>query len=69
MGNYHPTIKKLFEDTSDRPSVQRRERGLGMGVGRFKGGMLRLSREEINSVQMPALNTTRKQGRGRGKIR
>jgi hypothetical protein len=69
MGNYHPTIKKLFEDTSDRPSVRKREKGLGMGVGRFQRGMLRLSREEINSVRIPMMNAAHKQGRGRGKKR
>lgn len=31
--------------------VKKRERGLGMGVGTFRGGMLKLSRGEIAQVQ------------------
>ncbi|KAF9651111.1 hypothetical protein BDM02DRAFT_965243 [Thelephora ganbajun] len=49
LGNYHPTLKRTWEDeTESRPS--RRDRGLKMGVGRFKGGVLKLSRSEIQSV-------------------
>lgn len=58
LGNYHPTLKKLFED-SDVPSSRKRERGLKMGVGTFRGGYLTLSREEINMVE----------GGGRGGVR
>ncbi|TFY77298.1 hypothetical protein EWM64_g6719 [Hericium alpestre] len=31
MGNYHPTIKKLFEDESETSNQRKREKGLGMG--------------------------------------
>jgi hypothetical protein len=50
LGNYHPTLKKLFDASSGSSDRQRRVRGLGMGVGKFSGGTLKLSREEINSV-------------------
>jgi hypothetical protein len=50
LGNYHPTLKKLFDTSSGSSDRQRRVRGLGMGVGKFSGGTLKLSREEINSV-------------------
>ncbi|KAJ7179910.1 hypothetical protein C8R43DRAFT_870438 [Mycena crocata] len=66
LGNYHPTIKKLFESTgtSDAPR-KTRERGLKMGVGKFSGGMLKLSRDEISRVQDgPRRGSNR--GRGRG---
>ncbi|KAJ7368211.1 hypothetical protein DFH08DRAFT_796221 [Mycena albidolilacea] len=48
LGNYHPTIKKLFESTGTSNAPRKnRERGLKMGVGKFSGGMLKLSKEEI----------------------
>lgn len=50
LGNYHPTLKKLFDTSSGSSDRQRRIRGLGMGVGKFSGGTLKLSKEEINSV-------------------
>ncbi|KAJ7781330.1 hypothetical protein B0H16DRAFT_1299412 [Mycena metata] len=65
LGNYHPTIKKLFEsaDTSNAPK-KNRDRGLKMGVGKFSGGMLKLSRDEISRVQD---GPRRGGGRGRGR--
>ncbi|KAJ7276289.1 hypothetical protein B0H12DRAFT_1065912 [Mycena haematopus] len=65
LGNYHPTIKKLFESTGTSTAPKRnRERGLRMGVGKFSGGMLKLSKEEISRVQD---GPQRGKGRGRGR--
>ncbi|KAJ7507714.1 hypothetical protein B0H11DRAFT_1968289 [Mycena galericulata] len=65
LGNYHPTIKKLFESTgTSTPPKKNRERGLKMGVGKFSGGMLKLSRDEISRVQD---GPRRGGGRGRGR--
>ncbi|KAG8858585.1 hypothetical protein FRB91_009646 [Serendipita sp. 411] len=51
-GNYHPAIKKLLAGDSERPKkTMRRERGIGMGVGSFKGGTLALSKQEIKKAQ------------------
>ncbi|EPQ59299.1 hypothetical protein GLOTRDRAFT_70611 [Gloeophyllum trabeum ATCC 11539] len=50
LGNYHPTIKKLFEPASQR-NTRKREKGLTMGVGKFKRGVLKLSKEDISSIQ------------------
>ncbi|KAG1770041.1 hypothetical protein EDD22DRAFT_770561 [Suillus occidentalis] len=50
LGNYHPTLKKLFDASPGSSDRQRRVRGLRMGVGKFSGGTLMLSKEEINSV-------------------
>lgn len=50
LGNYHPTLKKLFDASPGSSDRQRRVRGLRMGVGKFSGGTLKLSKEEINSV-------------------
>ncbi|KAH9179892.1 hypothetical protein EDB89DRAFT_527592 [Lactarius sanguifluus] len=51
MGNYHPASKGLFQDPSEKNTRRSRERGLRMGVGSFGGGMLRLSKREIETVQ------------------
>ena len=50
MGNYHPTLKRLYDSNSSLAPKKKRARGLGMGVGRFAGGTLKLSRDEIASV-------------------
>ena len=50
LGNYHPTIKKLFK-SSTSPGNAKRDRGLKMGVGKFSGGLLRLSQKEVGLAQ------------------
>ncbi|CAA7259682.1 unnamed protein product [Cyclocybe aegerita] len=49
LGNYHPTLKKLFEASSSGPT-RKREKGMKMGVGTFNKGSLRLRREDVNAV-------------------
>ncbi|KAJ7700000.1 hypothetical protein B0H17DRAFT_273864 [Mycena rosella] len=69
LGNYHPTIKKLFESTSTSEAPKKpRDRGLKMGVGKFSGGMLKLSKDEISLGQDgPRRGSGRGRGRGRGR--
>lgn len=63
LGNYHPKLKRIFEDETDsRPS--RRDRGLKMGVGKFKDGILKLGRSEIQSVAGRP-SSSRFKGKGR----
>lgn len=50
LGNYHPTLKRLYDSNPSSMPKKKRARGLGMGVGKFVGGTLKLSREEIASV-------------------
>jgi hypothetical protein len=50
LGNYHPTIKKLFK-SSTSPGNAKRDRGLKMGVGKFSGGLLKLSQKEVSLAQ------------------
>lgn len=70
LGNYHPTIKKLFEpSTSNSSDNRKRERGMKMGVGKFSGGMLRLSRDEISAVQASGARERGSRGRGMGRGR
>ncbi|KAG6918934.1 hypothetical protein DXG01_010589 [Tephrocybe rancida] len=66
LGNYHPTLKKLFED-SDGPSAKKRERGLRMGVGKFRGGLLQLGREDIDKVMGASRGSSQGRGASRGR--
>ncbi|KAI6110465.1 hypothetical protein EDD17DRAFT_311308 [Pisolithus thermaeus] len=54
LGNYHPILKQMYASCSAKSSKRKRERGLRMGVGRFKGGVLKLSKEEISTIAGPA---------------
>jgi hypothetical protein len=52
--------------------AKKRERGLKMGVGKFSGGLLKLSREEINiaeGVRPGRGGGHRRSGRGRSQGR
>jgi hypothetical protein len=51
MGNYHPAFKKFFQDPLEKTTKRNRERGLRMGIGSFGGGVLKLDKREIQSVQ------------------
>ncbi|KAJ8086518.1 hypothetical protein PM082_005341 [Marasmius tenuissimus] len=62
LGTYHPKLKRLFEDTLTENKPKKRQRGLQMGVGKFSGGTLKLSREEISRVQGQS-----SRGRARGR--
>ncbi|PBL02494.1 hypothetical protein ARMGADRAFT_1159023 [Armillaria gallica] len=65
MGNYHRSIKNVFEQPSES-SNQKRERGLRMGVGKFSGGLLKLSQEDISKAQGRSHRGLGTRGRGRG---
>jgi len=65
LGNYHPTLKKMLNPSTDSGGRGgKRERGMNMGVGRFQHGTLKLSREEINSVEGSSRNGSGRGGRG-----
>ncbi|KAG8818798.1 hypothetical protein FRC17_010703 [Serendipita sp. 399] len=67
VGNYHPTIKKLLADDSDRPKRNaKRERGLRMGVGTFKGGTLTLGKQDIQKARGHGLAHRHSKNRKRG---
>lgn len=65
MGNYHPALKRLFENDVEKKPQKKRERGLNMGVGRFSGGILKLSKDDIAKATGPAPRGPQRKG-GRG---
>ncbi|TRM67994.1 hypothetical protein BD626DRAFT_580977 [Schizophyllum amplum] len=68
LGTYHPSVKRMFDAEADiKPEgqgVRKRERGMKMGVGSFKGGVLKLSREDIARVEGGGRGGSRGGGRG-----
>ncbi|OBZ71798.1 hypothetical protein A0H81_08291 [Grifola frondosa] len=64
MGNYHPTLKGLFDASASKTRNKKREKGLKLGVGSFKGGILRLGRNEIEAAERGSFG-----GRSRGSHR
>lgn len=52
LGNYHPLLKRMYSSSASAVPKRKRERGLRMGVGKFEGGILKLNRQEIDSVTM-----------------
>ena len=63
LGNYHPALKQLYDASGSEQRPKKREKGLRMGVGSFRGGVLRLSKDEIKSVE----GTRPSQGKGNGR--
>jgi len=51
LGNYHPLLAKEHSVSADAKRGAKRQRGLKLGVGRFSQGTLRLTKEDISSVQ------------------
>ncbi|KAJ3811924.1 hypothetical protein EV368DRAFT_79461 [Lentinula lateritia] len=68
LGNYHPALKRLLDPDSETAKPKKRVRGLQMGIGSFKGGTLKLSREEIGSVQGQRGGIASR-GRGSGRVK
>ncbi|THH12345.1 hypothetical protein EW145_g50 [Phellinidium pouzarii] len=70
LGNYHHSIKHIFEASSDgQPDRRKRERGLKMGVGKFSHGVLKLSRDDVASLQVDGGPTSGRGGATRGRGR
>ncbi|KAI0676828.1 hypothetical protein C8Q78DRAFT_961219 [Trametes maxima] len=70
LGNYHPTLKAMYDAEAaelSKPKNRKREKGLRMGVGSFKDGILRLGKSEVSAVEsMSGFGRGRGRGRGRG---
>ncbi|KAH9922025.1 uncharacterized protein BXZ73DRAFT_87477 [Epithele typhae] len=65
LGNYHPSLKALYDPSSSKPS-HKRERGMKMGVGSFKDGILRLGRNDIVAAERRSGSSRGKGARRRG---
>ncbi|KAH9894238.1 hypothetical protein C8Q73DRAFT_790800 [Cubamyces lactineus] len=71
LGNYHPTLKALYDAEAAglaKPKNRKREKGLKMGVGSFKDGILRLNKRDVSAV-VGRGGTSRGRSRGRGRGR
>ncbi|KAJ1020100.1 hypothetical protein NDA16_004380 [Ustilago loliicola] len=56
LGTWHPSLKAGYANQATatemglKKETRKRQRGLGMGIGKFQGGMLKLSSQEISKV-------------------
>lgn len=56
LGTWHPSLKQAYSSQATatemglKKETRKRQRGLGMGIGKFQGGMLKLSSQEISKV-------------------
>jgi hypothetical protein len=70
LGNYHHSIKGLVTKregldlvlgTKSKDRAKRtRDKGLSMGVGKFSGGMLKLSEQDIQRINKPSTSHSHK---------
>ncbi|KAJ1041213.1 hypothetical protein NDA14_000574 [Ustilago hordei] len=75
LGTWHPSLKAGYgnQATATQMGLQKetrkRQRGLGMGIGKFQGGMLKLSSQEISKVngKGKSASASRKGGKGKRK--
>ncbi|KAJ1311041.1 hypothetical protein OPQ81_009546 [Rhizoctonia solani] len=64
LGNYHPSIKKNFDALGSGGAKRKRERGLALGIGKFRNGALTLSKNDIKSVEGALPGAGSKKGKG-----
>lgn len=56
LGTWHPSFKQAYANQATatemgmKKETRKRQRGLGMGIGKFQGGMLKLSSQEISKI-------------------
>ncbi|GAC98791.1 hypothetical protein PHSY_006386 [Pseudozyma hubeiensis SY62] len=79
LGTWHPSLKQAYSSQATATEMglkkesRKRQRGLGMGIGKFQGGMLKLSSQEISKVNGKSKTGSgssrggKGQGKGKGK--
>lgn len=73
LGTWHPSLKEAYANKGTatemglRKETRKRQRGLGMGIGKFQGGMLKLSSQEISKVNGKGRSSSSSKGKGKGK--
>lgn len=72
LGTWHPSLKAGFENKATKTEMgmkkdtRKRERGMGVGIGKFQGGMLKLSAGEITKINGKG-RSSGSSSRGKGK--
>ncbi|TKY87766.1 hypothetical protein EX895_003347 [Sporisorium graminicola] len=70
LGTWHPSLKQAYSNQATatemglKKDTRKRQRGLGMGIGKFQGGMLKLSSQEISKVNAKSGSSSSKGGKG-----
>ena len=60
LGLYHRSIKHIWAASAKKKSNNRKDRGIGVGLGKVKDGILTLSSQEIRRVQGAGVKKKRK---------
>lgn len=70
LGTWHPSLKQGYSSQGTatemgmKKETRKRQRGLGMGIGKFQGGMLKLSSQEISKVNGKKAGGSSRGGKG-----
>ncbi|SYW84696.1 uncharacterized protein UBRO2_05591 [Ustilago bromivora] len=73
LGTWHPSLKAGYGNQATatemglKKETRKRQRGLGMGIGKFQGGMLKLSSQEISKVNRKGKSAGASGKGGKGK--
>lgn len=75
LGTWHPSLKQAYSSQATatemglKRETRKRQRGLGMGIGKFQGGTLKLSSQEISKIngKFKSPSSSSKGGKGKGK--
>ncbi|KAJ9478710.1 hypothetical protein PHBOTO_002206 [Pseudozyma hubeiensis] len=73
LGTWHPSLKQAYSNQATATEMglkkenRKRQRGLGMGIGKFQGGMLKLSSQEISKVNGKSRSGSGSSRGGKGK--
>ncbi|CAG8525775.1 485_t:CDS:2 [Paraglomus occultum] len=60
LGLYHRSIKHVWAASAKKKSNNRKNRGIGVGLGKVKDGILTLSSQDIRRVQSAGVKKKRK---------
>jgi hypothetical protein len=70
LGTWHPSLKQAYANQATatemglKKETRKRQRGIGVGIGKFQGGMLKLSAQDISKVNgKPSSSSRAKKGR------
>lgn len=64
LGTWHPSLKQAYSSQATatergiKKDSSKRQRGMGVGIGKFQGGILTLSKHDISKVNCPSKHSS-----------
>lgn len=71
LGTWHPSLKQAYANQATatemglKKETRKRQRGIGVGIGKFQGGMLKLSAQDISKVNGKPSSSSSRAKKGR----